>query len=71
MTIQNFQMVSNGPFVVYPLYWYCGYLDYIGLYYIDTNGDIVENILFGNHIFNESVQMLDSTGYWNSSSQIQ
>lgn len=67
MTIQNFQMVSNGPFVVYPLYWYCGYLDYIGLYYIDTNGDIVENILFGNHIFNESVQMLDSTGYWNSS----
>ena len=67
MTIQNFQMVSNGPFVVYPLYWYCGYLDYIGLYYINSENEIVEHNLFGNHIFNESVQMLDSTGHWNSS----
>ena len=66
MTIQNFSMVSNGPFVVYPLYWYCAALDWIGLYYIDSNGEKVEHTLFGNHPLNESIQMLDSLGNWNT-----
>lgn len=66
MTIQNFQMVSNGPFVVYPLYWYCGAIDMIGVYYYDDNGNIVEHPILGNHIFNESVQYLDPQGNWNT-----
>lgn len=66
MTIQNFQMVSNGPFVVYPLYWYCGAIDMIGVYYYDDNGNIVEHPILGNHIFNESVQYLDPEGNWNT-----
>lgn len=66
MTIQNFTMVSNGPFVVYPLYWYCRAISYIGIYWQDENGNLVEKNLFGNHLYNESVQMLDSAGYWNT-----
>jgi len=66
MTIQNFTMVSNGPFVVYPLYWYCRAISYIGIYWQDESGNLVEKNLFGNHNLNESVQMLDSAGFWNS-----
>lgn len=66
MTIQNFQLVSNGPFVVYPLYWFCGAASYVGVYYYDSNGEIVEHNLFGNHFLNESVQYLDPEGNWTS-----
>ncbi len=66
MTIQNFQMVSTGPFVIYPLYWYCGAASYVGVYYYDSDGNIVEHNLFGNHFLNENVQYLDSEGNWNS-----
>ena len=65
ITVQNFTMVSNGKFIVYPVYWFCKAISYVGLYYIDTNGDIVERTLFGNHNYNESIEMLDSLGYWN------
>lgn len=66
ITIQNFTMVSNGPFVVYPLYWYCQAIDLVGIYWKTAYGELEERTLFGNHIFNESVQMMDSTGNWNS-----
>lgn len=66
MTIQDFTMVSNGPFVVYPFYWYCQAIDQVGVYWRDDDGQIQEHYLFGNHIYNESVQKLDPQGNWTS-----
>lgn len=36
----NFQMVSNGTFTIFPLYWETGSWSNIGVYYKDANGEV-------------------------------
>lgn len=36
----NFQMVSNGTFTIYPLYWQTSSWSNIGVYYKDANGEV-------------------------------
>ena len=36
----NFQMVSNGTFTIFPLYWETSSWSNIGVYYKDVNGDV-------------------------------
>ena len=40
--INNFSYVSNGPFIIYPYYWYTAAGNTVGIYYYDEN-DLDEN----------------------------
>lgn len=39
---KNFEFVSTGECMIYPIYWYTDAHLYVGLYYYDENGQIVE-----------------------------
>ncbi len=38
--INNFSYVSNGPFIIYPYYWYTGSTNTVGVYYYDSQKKI-------------------------------
>ena len=40
--INNFSYVSNGPFIIYPYYWYTSSTNTVGVYYYDNNGELQE-----------------------------
>lgn len=40
--INNFTYVSNGPFIIYPYYWYTAATNTVGVYYYDSAGDLIE-----------------------------
>lgn len=62
--IDDFTLVSTGEFIIYPTYWNAALESCIGIYFFDENGNIVKNVLFGNHAYNECVQMLTDNGDW-------
>lgn len=62
--IDDFTLVSTGEFIIYPTYWNAGLQTVVGIYYYDESGNIVKNIVFGNHKYNESIQYLDEDGNW-------
>lgn len=62
--IDDFTLVSTGEFIIYPTYWNAWLETKVGIYYYDDQGNIVKNIVFGNHKYNESIQYLDEDGNW-------
>lgn len=63
-SIDDFTLVSTGEFIIYPTYWNAGFITAVGIYYYDESGNVVKNIVFGNHDLNESIQCLSEDGDW-------
>lgn len=62
--IDDFTLVSTGEFIIYPTYWNAGKETVVGIYYYDESGNLVKNIIFGDHKYNESIQYLDKEENW-------
>lgn len=62
--IDDFSLISTGEFIIYPTYWNAAVATRVGIYYYDDAGNIQRHPIFGNHIYNESIQYLNSNGDW-------
>lgn len=67
---KDFTYVSTGTFIVYPMYWATSSSDQVGLYYTDASDQIVKIPLMNNGGGNESLQGKNSSGVWQTISNL-
>lgn len=61
--VDDFSLISTGEFIIYPTYWNAAVATQVGIYYYDDEGNIHKQPIFGNHIYNESIQYWDGNNW--------